>query len=221
MKETIIRSVRAVLLWSCLLLVWLILYGRHEVVVAEERVDWRDFFQDHVRPGLPVAGRFDYPLRPPEGEGSYIVKGFKEKQSLGEWWALEQKDGGKPEPVYSVADGWVTLAEDFQSSWRKVIIVAHRLGDGYPDSAEVLYANLDTMDVKAGDFVKRGQQIGTIRSSDDGDSCMLYLEIREEVGLGLGPGESDDAVGWTKPSAFIRNRRGESAAPDAGKAKSP
>lgn len=209
MKETFKRIFRAAILWVFLGLAWLTFDRQQERPVPGERLDWKEFFQDYIRPALPVAGRFDYPLSPPDGEGSYLQVAYREKSSLGEWWALEKRGPEKEEPVYSLGDGWVTLAEDFQASWRKVVIVAHRLGDaGYPDTAEVLYANLESISVKAGDFVARGQKIGTIESTEDADASRLYLEVREEVGLGLGPGESTDEVGWTQPSRFIRERRG-------------
>jgi len=207
MKGIFKRILRAAILWSGLGLAWVVLDRGNEKGVLEERLEWRDFFQDYIRPSLPLAEQFDFPLRPPDGEDSYLQVGYQEKESLGEWWALGKKGAVSEEPVYSIGDGWVTVAEDFQASWKQVVIVAHRLSSGYPDTAEVLYANLQSMSVKAGDFVKRGQKIGTIESSDDADASRLYLEVREEVGLGLGPGESSDVVGWTQPSRFIRERR--------------
>jgi murein DD-endopeptidase MepM/ murein hydrolase activator NlpD len=132
---------------------------------------------------------------------------------------LGDKDIG--EPVYSVADGMVTLAQDFEAAWGNVVIIAFRVPDpGAPGGKsllayEVMYAHLDTMDVKPTQMVKRGQKIGTIGNAHGLYKAHLHWEIRRVIGLGLGSGfdpTAEDTV-WLNPTQTILPWRGESAEP--------
>jgi murein DD-endopeptidase MepM/ murein hydrolase activator NlpD len=199
------RAVMGVLLLGLLGALWWTLKASPETGSSEPSiVEWRAFFQDYVRPALKQADAFDWPLLPPEGEGSFITQGYREKESLGETWEVEPSRKEAAIPVHAVADGWVSLADDFASRWGFVVMTIHRVSDdGYPDSVEVMYANLGKPAVKQGGFVARGQVIGWLTPEAPGGQA-LYFEIREEVGLGLGPSESGDDLGWTQPSAFLR-----------------
>ncbi len=189
--------------------VWFFLERPKEAETELVWVGWRDFFQDHLRPGLPVASGFHFPLRPPLGNGARRAVAFRERDSLGEWWETLRGTGTGAEPVLSAGDGWVTLAEDFGRPWGHVVIVAHRLPDGVGSgSVEILYANLSSLAVQRGHFVRRGQLLGAIDQEPTG-GARLYLEVREEVGMGLGPTESDDPLGWLEPSAFFSQRRAD------------
>lgn len=169
-------------------------------------VGWREFFHHYLRPSLPLADSFCFPLRPPSGAASRRVVAFRERNSLGEWWEITQGTGTGAEPVVSAGDGWVTLAEDFGRPWGNVVIVVHRLPEGYGlDAVEILYANLSSLAVQRGHFVRRGQLLGAI-DQGPGEPARLYWEVREEVGIGLGPTESEDSVGWLEPSTFVAAR---------------
>jgi murein DD-endopeptidase MepM/ murein hydrolase activator NlpD len=72
--------------------------------------------------------------------------------------------------------------------------------------------------VKAGEFVKRGQKIGTVGDGNGtysvasgGAGASLRFEVRQTVGLGLGPGFMPNASGWLGPSEFITAHRGPRA----------
>jgi hypothetical protein len=200
-----ITGVWSLLLLGALTAVWFGLNRQREIPVEPFPLGWREFFQDYIRSALPLAETFDFPLRPPTGEGSRCVVPFREKDSLGEWWEPVGVRG-VAEPVHSVADGWVTLAEDFGRPWGNVAIIAHRLPDGgYPDSVEVLYSNLASLAVQRGHFVQRGQLIGTLDQEGRARN-RLYLEIREEIGMGLGPTDGPDELGWANPSKFLKQR---------------
>ena len=111
------------------------------------------------------------------------------------------------------------LAQDFQGAWGKVIFICYRLPqDRWPPFVEVMYAQLDAMEVKAGDFVKRGQKIGTLGNANGmysvaggGAGAHLHWEVRQTVGMGLGPGFQEGASGWLGPSEFITAHRGDRA----------
>ena len=190
------------------------------VAVPTTQVAWPQFFAANILPGLPVADEFDTPLRPPDGDGAVISFPFQEAGHLGEDWTTAKGDAALGEPVYSVADGWVSVAQDFENAWGKVIFICHRLPDSrWPPFVEVMYAELNTIEVKPGDFVKRGQRIGTVGNAggtyavaSGGGGAHLHWEVRQTVGLGVGPWWEANASGWLGPSEFITAHRGDRAA---------
>ncbi len=187
--------------------------------IPTKQIDWPKFFEANILPALPVAEEFDAPLRPPDGQGAFISFPFGEKGDLGESWTTAKGDAAKGEPVYSIADGWVSVAQDFQNAYGKAVFVYHRLPAGrWPPYVEVMYSEMDSIDVKPGDFVKRGQKIGTVGDGDEtystakgGSGASLRLEVRQTVGVGLGPGYEANASGWLGPSDFITAHRGPRA----------
>ena len=78
--------------------------------VPTTEVDWADFFAANILPNLPVADEFDTPLRPPDGAGAVITLPFLEEGHLGEDWTTAPGDAALGEPVYSLSDGWVSVA---------------------------------------------------------------------------------------------------------------
>ncbi len=176
---------------------------------AAKVLDWNTFFGRSVLSALPIADRFDFPLRPPDGAGAYIGHPFGDGGHAGEDWNTAVGDGDLGEPVHSPADGWVTLAMDFQSAWGKVILVDYRLPPGQtPPVVEMMFAHLSEMDVKAGDFVTRGQVIGKVGNDDGVYSAHLHWEVRNVLDLKLGGAYADDLAPWSPPSAFIAAHRG-------------
>jgi murein DD-endopeptidase MepM/ murein hydrolase activator NlpD len=189
------------------------------VAAPTTQLDWPEFFAANILPSLPVADEFDTPLRPPDGAGAVISFPFQEAGHLGEDWTTAKGDAALGEPVYSVADGWVSVAQDFANAWGKVIFICYRLPEGrWPPFVEVMYAQLNSIDVKAGDFVKRGQRIGTVGNAggiysvaSGAAGAHLHWEVRQTVGMGLGPGFEAGASGWLGPSEFISAHRGDRA----------
>jgi murein DD-endopeptidase MepM/ murein hydrolase activator NlpD len=157
-----------------------------------------------------VVEEFDTPLRPPDGEGVFISLPFLESGHLGEDWTTAKGDAALGEPVYSVADGWVSVAQDFENAWGKVVFICYRLPEGrYPPFVEVMYAQLNTLDVAGGTFVKRGQRIGTVGNAHGTYQAHLHWEVRQTVGKGVGPGFSTMRDGWLGPSEFLSAHRGD------------
>src|SRR5476649_1980104 len=91
------------------------------LAVPTTHVDWVEFFVANILPSLPVTDEFDTPLRPPDGDGVSISLPFLESGHLGEDWTTAKGDAALGEPVCSVADGWVSVAQDFQNAFGKVI----------------------------------------------------------------------------------------------------
>jgi len=188
------------------------------VAVPTTQIDWPTFFEANILPSLPIADEFDTPLRPPDGDGAVVSFPFQESGHLGEDWTTAKGDAALGEPVYSVADGWVSVAQDFANAWGKCVFICYRLPEGrWPPFVEVMYAQLDSVDVKPGDFVKRGQKIGTVGNAGgiysvaNGFGAHLHWEVRQTVGMGLGPGFQAGASGWLGPSDFITAHRGPRA----------
>jgi len=182
------------------------------VAVPATQLDWAEFFAANILPSLPVADEFDTPLQPPDGAGAVISFPFQEAGHLGEDWTTAKGDAALGEPVYSVADGWVSVAQDFENAWGKVVFICYRLPEGrWPPFVEVMYAQLNSIDVKPGQFVKRGQRIGTVGNANGTYQAHLHWEVRQTVGMGVGPGFQAGASGWLGPSEFISAHRGDRA----------
>ena len=124
------------------------------VAIPTAQVDWAEFFAANILPSLPVADEFDTPLRPPDGAGATVTLPFLYAgQHLGEDWATAKGDAALGEPVYSVADGWVSVAQDFENAWGKVVFICYRMPEGrWPPFVEVMYAELNSIDGQAGRF---------------------------------------------------------------------
>ena len=183
------------------------------VAVPTTQVDWPEFFVANILPSLPVVEETGTPLRPPDGEGAVVTLPFLfQGQHLGEDWSTAKGDAAKGEPVYSIADGWVSVSQDFENAWGKAVFICYRLPEGrWPSFVEVMYAQLATTDVQAGQFVKRGQQIGTVGNANGTYLAHLHWEVRQTVGLGVGPGFDTKRDGWLGPTEFLQAHRGPRA----------
>jgi murein DD-endopeptidase MepM/ murein hydrolase activator NlpD len=179
--------------------------------VPTSQVDWPEFFTANILPSLPIADEFDTPLRPPDGAGAVVSLPFLyANQHLGEDWTTAKGDAALGEPVYSVADGWVSVAQNFENPFGKVVFICYRMPEGrYPPFVEVMYAMLDSISVQPGQFVKRGQRIGAVGHGDGTYPAHLHWEVRQTVGLGLGPGWDTRRDGWLGPSEFLAAHRGD------------
>ncbi|MCE0484280.1 MAG: M23 family metallopeptidase [Methylacidiphilales bacterium] len=178
--------------------------------VPTTQVTWGDFFAANILPSLPVADEFDTPLRPPDGDGVVISLPFLEDEHLGEDWTTAKGDAALGEPVYSVADGWVSVAHDYENAFGKVVFICYRLPEGrYPPYVEMMYAQLNSLEVTSGQFVKRGQRIGTVGNANGTYKAHLHWEVRWVVGKGVGPGFDTNREGWLGPSEFLSAHRGD------------
>jgi len=61
--------------------------------------------------------------------------------------------------------------------------------------------------VKVGQFVKKGDKIGTIGNVDGTYYAHLHFEIRDDIELPVGGGYSDDIKGYLNPTTFIKANR--------------
>ncbi len=159
---------------------------------------------------IPTAARFDFPLGSENGALSYNAQRFTENHHLGDdlnGIGGENSDLG--DPIYAIADGRVLLARDGGPGWGNVIIVLHAYNDnGERKYVESYYGHVETMLVRAGEELHRGQQIATVGTADGRYFAHLHFEMREFTTPFIGPGYRDNTRGWLDPSAFIKAHRG-------------
>lgn len=157
--------------------------------------------QDEYREDYITDG-FDYPVGKPDGEGYYNAQAFGENGHLGDDFnAVTGGNSDLGDPVYSTANGYVRFAVDVGGGWGNVIRIGHKMPDG--NFVESLYGHCDTILVKKGDWVKRGDQIGTIGDAHGIYTAHLHFEMRSDVLMLIGPGYSYDTTGYLNPTEFI------------------
>jgi murein DD-endopeptidase MepM/ murein hydrolase activator NlpD len=149
---------------------------------------------------------FDYPVGKPDATGYYNAQKFTENNHLGDDW--NGVGGGNTDlgdPIYSIAHGYVSFAENIGGGWGNVIRIVHTINEN--EQVESLYAHCDDVDVNEGDDVEKGQKIGTIGNNNGQYLAHLHLELRSEVGLPIGGGYSSNTSGYLDPTDFIQQNR--------------
>jgi murein DD-endopeptidase MepM/ murein hydrolase activator NlpD len=177
---------------------WLI--GHHPSSNTAVKAEQRAYKLDYVTDG------FDYPVGKPDGEGYYNAQKFGANDHLGDDFnAVTGGNTDLGDPVYVTANGVVTFADDVKGGWGNVIRVLHQLPDG--TFVESLYGHCDTVLVKKDQWLKKGDQIGTIGTAHGIYTAHLHFEIRTNIKMLIGPGYSRDKTGYTDPTAFIEANR--------------
>jgi|SRR5690606_31953991 len=189
--------------FSFLFLMLLVFSCGNETVSKEEV---QNKLAENLKENLVTDG-FDFPVGKPDAEGYYDAQHFGENNHLGEDW--NGNGGGNSDlgdPVFAIANGKLSFAEDVNGGWGNVVRIVHTLPSG--EQVESLYAHLDEIFVKENEEVKKGQKIGTIGTADGQYLAHLHFEIREKVGMPIGNGYSENRLGYVNPSKFIyRNRK--------------
>ena len=155
------------------------------------------------------ADGFDFPVGSGSAAGYYDAQPFGENDHLGEDW--NGTGGGNSDlgdPVLASASGIVVSARNRKRGWGNVVRVVHNAGsNSEPTYVETLYAHLDSITVRAGEAVKRGEAIGTIGTAGGKYRAHLHFEVRTVLDLPLGAGYSKKKEGFVSPSRFIRKHR--------------
>jgi hypothetical protein len=161
---------------------------------------------------LPTAPRFDFPLGSESGAMAYSAQRFTENHHLGDDLnGIGGEDSDLGDPIYAVADGRVLLARDGGPGWGNVIIVLHAyIDNGDRKYVQSYYGHVETRRVRAGDEVRRGQQIATVGTAGGRYFAHLHFEMREFITPFIGAGYREDTRGWLNPTAFIEAHRGAS-----------
>jgi len=153
-----------------------------------------------------LAKHFDWPVGKPNGEGYYNAQPFGENNHLGE--DLNATTGGNSDlgdPIYAVANGYVSFAQDVGGGWGNVIRIIHKLEDS--TYVESLYAHCDEINVSKGSLVSKGKQIGTIGDAHGQYYAHLHFELRSKINMPIGGGYSSKIEGYLNPLKFIKSHR--------------
>jgi MYXO-CTERM domain-containing protein len=140
---------------------------------------------------LPSGADLSLPFK--AGEHVYLLSGYgptggsslhcraSDSSCANDWYALDlnlpdHSNHGKGQPVLAAADGTVLDAGWGSQGWANYgqrVYIHHDFGDGHVYTT--MYAHLDTITVKTGDKVKKGDQIGTLGQSCQGAlSCSSF-----------------------------------------------
>ncbi|MDP5100877.1 MAG: M23 family metallopeptidase [Nonlabens sp.] len=155
---------------------------------------------------IPVTDGFDFPVGKPNAKGYYNAQRFGKNNHLGDDWnAVTGGNSDLGDPIYAIANGQVTFAEDIKGGWGNVIRIKHRLPDNR--FVESLYAHCGAIHVKTGDIISKGHKIGTIGNAHGIYLAHLHFEIRNNIGMEIGPGYSVNTAGYLDPTVFINRHR--------------
>jgi murein DD-endopeptidase MepM/ murein hydrolase activator NlpD len=149
------------------------------------------------------AFAFDFPVGKPNGEGYYNAQKFGENNHLGDDWnGVRGGNSDYGDSIFSIANGRITFAEDVKGGWGKVVRIKHFFKGKFYES---LYAHCSEIAVKKGDWIKRGNYIGSIGDCDGKYLAHLHLELRDSINMPIGGGYSNHNKGYLNPSRFIKN----------------
>ena len=153
-----------------------------------------------------VTNGFDFPVGKPNAKDYYNAQKFKENNHLGEDW--NGVGGGNSDigdPIYAIANGYVSFAEDKKGGWGNVVRIVHYITK--EQQLESLYAHCLDIEVQTGDYVNKGDVIATIGNNDGQYLAHLHFELRNTIGLPIGGGYSKNTEGYINPTEFIKNHR--------------
>jgi murein DD-endopeptidase MepM/ murein hydrolase activator NlpD len=157
-----------------------------------------------------LADGFDFPIGKPDAQGYYKARGFRSKGHLGEDWdGTRGGDTDLGDPIYSIGDGVVVFARDCHMGWGNVVIVRHTYREGGEiKNIDALYGHLNTMLVRRGQSIARGQQIATMGTAHGLYDAHLHLEIRRNLEIGMSRAKfARDFSNYYDPTQFIQTHR--------------
>ncbi len=153
-----------------------------------------------------IANGFDFPVGKPDAKQYYNAQPFGENDHLGDDWnGLGGGNTDLGDPIYAIGAGYVKFAEDYGGGWGNIVRIVHFLPKG--ETYESFYAHCDTILAKEGQWVKRGEQIGTIGNASGIYYAHLHFEVRADTSLPVGGGYSTYTEGYLDPTEFIRKHR--------------
>lgn len=155
---------------------------------------------------IKFTNGYDFPVGKPDAVNYYNAQKFQENNHLGDDW--NGKGGGNTDlgdPIFAIANGYVSFAKDLYSGWGKVIKIIHYNSD--KTQVESLYGHCNDILIKEGDYVIKGEKIATIGTADGVYLAHLHFEIRDKIDLPVGPGYSTETEGYLDPTHYINRNR--------------
>jgi murein DD-endopeptidase MepM/ murein hydrolase activator NlpD len=157
-----------------------------------------------------LANGFDFPVGKPDAEGYYKARGYQPNGHQGEDWdGTRGGDSDLGDPIYSIGDGVVVLSRDVHLGWGNVVIARYAYREnGQIHTIDALYGHLDSMVVRAGERIARGQKIGTMGTAHGIYDAHLHFEIRKNLEIGMSRAAFPrDFSNYYDPTQFIRSHR--------------
>ncbi len=163
-----------------------------------------------------ITDGFDFPVGKPDAKGYYNAQKFGVKNKkygnnyhLGEDWnGLKGGNSDFGDPVYTTANGVVAYAGNAGPGWSNVVRIIHKLPNNHTyKKLESVYTHLSGMNVKKGDYVKRGQKIGEIGNAGGLYYAHLHFELRYLIDMPLGGGYAMSINGYLNPTLWIKRNR--------------
>ena len=155
-----------------------------------------------------ISDGFDFPVGEGEATGYYNAQGFMKNNHLGDDWnAVTGGNSDLGDPILSISNGYVSKVAYEGTGWGNVVRVVHYHPNLEHQYVESVYAHCDTILVKEGQTVERGEQIATIGNADGVYYAHLHLELRYAIGEDIGGGYAYDTTGFLDPTAFIKANR--------------
>ncbi|MFA6097170.1 MAG: NosD domain-containing protein [Candidatus Paceibacterota bacterium] len=185
------------------------------------------FLANVASAGIPISDGFDYPVGIPDHTG-YQISGWNFLDNEGpiygnvihpgeDWNGNGGSDTDLGDSVYAISNGHVVASDDYGCGWGNITLIEHKLQNGTIVWSN--YAHLETRLVSSGDYVRRGEQIGTIgKGATSDEPCVkiypahLHFETRRNY---LSPSswtpivdsEVQVRANYYNPSDFINANR--------------
>lgn len=186
-------------------------FNRPFEMPAEGKADMRfHLYSPWKANQIPIATTFDIPMGGENGALVYNAQPF---------WENNQRRGGRHtgddlngiggmntdlgDPIFAAGDGLVVYTGEPSPGWGKVVILAHETPSG--EKVQSMYAHHDEIQVKYGDLIPRGTQIGTNGTANGNYPAHLHFEIRQSDGVDIGSGYTTFPMNRINPTKFIAN----------------
>jgi murein DD-endopeptidase MepM/ murein hydrolase activator NlpD len=157
-----------------------------------------------------LADGFDFPVGKPDARGYYKARGYRSNGHLGEDWdGVRGGDTDLGDPIYTIGDGVVVFARDCHMGWGNVVIIRHAFREnGVVKNVDSLYGHLQSILVRRGQAVSRGQKIATMGNAHGLYDAHLHLEVRKNLAIGMSRAKfARDTSNYYDPSQFILSHR--------------
>ncbi|PYJ08652.1 MAG: hypothetical protein DMF06_12265, partial [Verrucomicrobia bacterium] len=157
-----------------------------------------------------LADGFDFPVGKPDAEGYYKARGYRPGGHQGEDWdGVRGGDTDLRDPIYCIGDGIVVFARDVHRGWGNVVIVRHAYREGGTvKHIDSLYGHLNSILVRRGQRIARGQQLGTMGTAHGQYDAHLHLEIRKNLEIGMSRSKfQKNFSNYYDPTQFIASHR--------------
>jgi len=162
---------------------------------------------------LPTAVRFDHPLGSQHAALTYNAQPFRVTRHLGDDLnGIGGQNSDLGDPIYAAGAGRVIYAGQPGTGWGSMVIIAHRVPDHDDPKTErviqTVYAHLDQIFIKPGQFVQRSEVIGTVGTANGIYLAHLHFEVRKGPYVNPSVGYADSPLNRLSPKRFLAEHRG-------------